>query len=260
MIRTLLGAAAQFYVSIIGSDLAGDGSQGAPWATFQHASDVIAQTIDTGGQNVTVQGVCGAPPCVWGAGVQLLAPYLGGGSVTFQGDLLHPENQVISVNAAACFQATFPAAQFRVGGFKCTNVAGDGIYASAGAMVWVTGPMEFGPVAQAQFESNGGYIINTATRWTVSGGGAKHIYVHGGGQFENAMGLTVAMVGNPAFTNVIYAASLGMAELGSIIYSGPCSGQKYVALWNAVLETYGAGPDYFCGSLPGGTAFGGIYK
>lgn len=49
-----LTEAATFYVSTTGDDSTGDGSSGAPWATIQHAANVICG-IDLAGYNATIQ-------------------------------------------------------------------------------------------------------------------------------------------------------------------------------------------------------------
>lgn len=57
--RKLLTANTVFNYSLAGSDLTGDGSAGNPWATPQHAANVIGQTIDAAGFVVTVLGAPG---------------------------------------------------------------------------------------------------------------------------------------------------------------------------------------------------------
>jgi hypothetical protein len=52
--RAVLTANATFYVATTGNDITGDGSAGKPWATPQHAWNVIANTIDGAGFQAVV--------------------------------------------------------------------------------------------------------------------------------------------------------------------------------------------------------------
>ena len=274
--RWLLTANQSFYVRSDGNDtsctgltnaayVSGSFPQNCGWLTLQKAANYLAANVDTGSFTATVQTACATPPCTFSAGVQQLQHFTGSGLVLFQGDTTTPSNQVISVNASAAFQSTYNSTRYQVAGFKLinANVGGSGIYASGGGQIDIVGKMEFGAVggtSGSQIEMNHGAVYNSATAWTVSGGGARHIYIHNQGYFENAAAVTVTVSGAPAFTNTVLLTTLGVGNAASMTYSGACTGQRYAILNNSDMETNGGGANYFCGGVAGGVATGGIYN
>lgn len=238
--------------------------------TLQGAANYLAQNVDTGGTTVTatVQAACagGGGVALYSTGVQMLIPFVGSGRVDFKGDTTTPSNCVVSVNAAANFQATYSGTAYQVEGFKLVNAAasGNGIYSSAGATV-ITGNMEFGVIGVAgtsgvQLLANTGNIINIGTAWTVSGGSGQHLKSQYGGHIENAAAVTVTVTGTPAFANTALAQTVSNMNVASMTYSGACTGQRFAATNNADIETGGGGANYFCGNVAGGVATGGIYN
>jgi hypothetical protein len=263
--RRKLVANTTFYVRTDGNDNNPGTANSASmaWLTLQHASNFIAANIDLAGFALTVQVAAGT----YSAGVQLLSPYTGSGTVTFQGDTTTPSNVVISVNAAACFQATYPGVQFYVGGFKLVNAAagGAGLYCSASAMINITGNMEFGVIGVAgtsgvQINANTGNIINSASAWTVSGGSGQHLKSQFGGHIENAAAVTVTMTSTPAFANIALAVTVSQMNVASMTYTGTATGQRFAVTGNSDIETGSGSSTYFPGSISGGTNTGGIYN
>jgi hypothetical protein len=256
-----------------GNDLTGTGaSQTATSAfmTLQGAAAYISQNIDTGIDTnvITVQAACsgGGGVALYSTGLQVLTPFVGSGIVKFLGDIVTDDNCVVSVNGPAAFQATYNGVRYQMGGFKLINAAtgGDGIYVSGGAQIDIVGPIDFNTVGSsgADIELNHGALYNTASAWTVSGGGARHIYIHNQGYFENAAAVTVTATGTPSITNIVLMTTLGVANASNMTYSGSVTGvaQRYSINNNSDCETGGGGANYFFGVAAGGVATGGIYN
>ena len=94
--RTKLDANTTFYVATTGDDTTGDGTNGAPWATLQHAYDVLAASYDFGGFTATMQVADGTYAA--GLSVGYVGAPLIGGSLYVRGNLTNPENVIINGN------------------------------------------------------------------------------------------------------------------------------------------------------------------
>ena len=257
-----------------GNDLTGNGSaQTATQAfmTLQGAANYVAQNVDSGGTSVTatIQAACsgGGGVALYSTGVQMLTPFSGSGNVQFLGDTVTPSNCQVAVNGAADFQATYSGTRYSVGGFDISNAAaaGAGLYSSGGATLNIVGNMQFGVIGVAgtsgvQVLANDGNVFNTASAWTVSGGSGQLLKSQFGGHIENATSLTITMTGTPAFANTALATDVSHMNVGSITTSGSCTGQRYAVTTNADIFTNSGGANYFCGTVAGATATGGIYQ
>jgi hypothetical protein len=264
-----------------GNDLTGTGlaqTATAAFMTLQGAANYISQNVDTGPllNIVTVQAGCagGGGTALYTTGLQVLTPFTGSGLVKFVGDTTTASNCLVSVNSAAAFQATFNGVRYQIAGFRMTNSAtgGDDIYVSGGAQLDIVGPVDFGAVSAttgpgspigsgaAQIELNHGALYNTATAWTISGGGARHIYMHNGGYIENAVTATATVTGTPTFVNTVLMYSVAVGNFANMTYSGSATGQRYSIQNNSDMETGGGGANYFPGNTAGGVIFGGIYN
>lgn len=96
--RTELTQNTTYYVATTGSDITGNGSIGNPWATPQKAMEFIAEFIDTGNFDITVQMEDGTYS--FGANPALLIKQrVGGGTLTFQGNIADKTKVVLSTTA-----------------------------------------------------------------------------------------------------------------------------------------------------------------
>lgn len=74
------------------------------------------------------------------------------------------------------------------------------------------------------------------------------------------LGGTTTLTGTPAFSGAFAAAYNGACIKGqSVTYTGAATGRRYDVQLNGVVNTNGAGANYFPGSTAGSTATGGAY-
>jgi hypothetical protein len=104
--RELLTANRTYYVATTGNDTTGDGSSGNPWATIQHAYNIIVATLDTAGYTVTIQVADG----IYTAGLSINKSWSGGGSIYILGNITNPENiNITTVTSAFNITCLLPA-------------------------------------------------------------------------------------------------------------------------------------------------------
>jgi hypothetical protein len=106
--------------------------------------------------------------------------------------------------------------------------------------------------------SNGGvYYINGQTISVVAGGTSSLVALNGG--ILDVSGGTVAVSGTQTFTQFANADALANIIAVSATFTGTVTGVKYSSAANAIIQTNGAGANYFPGSSAGTTSNGGLY-
>lgn len=251
--RTLLTADADFYVATTGSD-SNDGTQTSPWATLQHAANWIQANVDMGASVATVHVAAGTY-----APVRVRNPFLGGDPqrmypVLFSGDTTTPSNVVIvSGNGVQSFNLSDNAV-VGVEGFKLTGDVG-GLYASAGAVTFINGRMEYGSISGPHYhiQANvGGKIIDASSAHTISGGASCWIYASAG-IIEFSGSPTVTLVGMPNFSSAFaYSDDNGVIRANGMTFSGPATGDPFHTVTGGGIRTgCPSNPNYF----PGNGAF-----
>ena len=185
--------------------------------------------------------------------------WTGGGNIVFLGNIATPSNCLLNVAADNCiFCNTVLPGTVSIKGFKLTTAAGSGI-AHYGLGTIILYNMDFGACWAWQIGANvAGAIINCATNYTISGGATGHFLGNSGGQI-NFGGLTVTLIGTPAFSAAFaYCTRLGIIS-SMLIFSGSATGPRYSIDSNGVIYTAGAGANYFPGNSAGSTSSGGQY-
>ena len=223
--------------------------------TVQKAIDVVA-SLDISIFNVTIQAGAGT----YTAGVSLVGPWVGTGTVTLLGDAATPTNVIISTTNAGCISLS-NGARLTLAGFKLqTTTSGTAVSVTNGANLTISGSMNYGAAATYQIsaDNNGGVIINS--NYTISGGAFYHYNATSGG-FISAVSIgTITVSGTPAFgIQFAYASRTGKIQAHLNTYSGSATGTRYLADSNGVIFTNGGGASYFPGNAAGSTATGGQY-
>jgi len=122
------------------------------------------------------------------------------------------------------------------------NTAGGLVSVSAG-LVFLYGPNVIQGGAQYAFATNGGQILL------------------GYQDLAGSNPLTITLVGSPAFSSFLLSANGGQitAIPAAITFSGSCSGSRYLAFGNGVINSNGGGANFFPGSTAGSVSTGGQY-
>ncbi len=253
------------YVATTGLDTNTGLVVGDPWLTPQHAVEVVRDTYDLAGYNITIQCADGTYSVVGnvvnasGAFVGAVGPE----SVAIVGNLVTPANVVFNAGAASssCIVAQHKA-MLSAYGIKYTgNFAGTvGLYATTGGHI-VYGTCTFGTFSGTSIHAyaNLGGTLTAAADYTVNGNSGYHL-VAGACSIAAVNGRTVTISGAPAFgQNFCQAGSGGYVESVGSNYAGAATGTRYNASLNGVLNTGGGGANYFPGDVAGATATGGQY-
>lgn len=227
-------------------------------ATLQQAANMVRDSVDLNGQAVTISVADGT----YTAGVSMTSGWTGAGTVTFTGNTGTPSNCVISVTSGNCFQFTNNVLATIGGGFKLqTTTSGSAVRSETGAVVTISGAMEYGACATNQLHSiNGGRII-VAANYTISGGCSVHAAGAGPASLVNIAGLTITLTGTPAW-GVAFAQGFNLGNViasSTCTFSGSATGARYTATLNGVVRVDGAASTYFPGNSAGSTASGGQY-
>jgi hypothetical protein len=249
-VREVLTANRTYYVRTDGnngnSGLAN--TSGGAFLTLQRAYDVITQTLDLGGLNVTVQIADGT----YGGGLAVTQPWSGGGAVTLQGNSGTPANVIISTTGADCFSTTgvLPGV-LAIKDMKLqTTTSGSGINHQAVGVLQFSG-INFGACATVHLlTSLSGASIVCTGNYTISGGAIYHAVVSKSAVI-NIQSRTITLTGTPAFASAFALVNpFGLLVIDGNTFSGSATGVRYSVSNGGTIYTGGAGTTY----LPGGTA------
>jgi hypothetical protein len=253
--RTLLTANTTYYVATTGSDTNSGTSVGSPFLTIQHAYDVIARTIDTGGFTTTIQCASGTY-----AGVSIASGWTGGGRI-----ILDLGGGTISAANCVLITATLPNTfsvqnGTMVGPGNCLNHAGTGI------LIVGTG-VTFGAVGSSGIHmvSQGiGSKIQCFNAYAITGGANVHYAGILAGNVIQGGNTTVTISGTITINTFAFATLLGSVVIAGMTYSGSTpTGQRFQVDYNSIISTNGGGANYFPGTIPGPTTptpTGGQYQ
>lgn len=254
--REVLTANRTYYVRADGSD-ANTGlanTSGGAFLTIQKAVDAVAE-LDLSAYNATIQVADGT----YTGAVTVTAPFVGRGNVTIQGNATTPANVLLSTSGRAIYVAKYAAVS--LAGLKlATASSGAGLDADSGAVVTITGKMDFGATVGAQIFAHDHAVVQFATSaYTISGSAPIHWQTQGQGTIK-AQSMTVALSGTPNFS-IAFASgeTLSYQIFNANTFSGSATGARYSFSGNAVGNSVGSGATYLPGNAAGGTATGGVY-
>lgn len=173
------------------------------------------------------------------------------------GNASTPANVVIA-GVTDAISGTIPVdTGYSIESCKLTAAAGSGLRAEAGNRISFTG-VNFGACSVAHMQTNAGGVIQCAGSYTISGGGAFHIYAANGGVVDyGAASITVTLAANVTFsTATVKLANLcaGHIDSGNVTWSlgsFAVTGKRYEVTGNSVLDTDGGGASYIPGNSSG---------
>lgn len=255
--RQKLTTAVTYYVRTDGSD-SNTGlvnSAGGAFLTIQKAYNVIAGTLDLGGNTVTIQIVDGT----YTAGLTISQPWTGGGSVVVLGNTTTPANVLLSFTGSGITNSTSLPGVLTVKGMKFTLTSGTGIK-NAGFGNITFQNIDFGSCTVHIGCSQPGASITASGPYTISGNAIYHAISNAPGAYIQVNVVTVTLTGTPAFSGVFANANLaGVVDLQSVTYTGSATGTRYSSTQNGLVLTNGGGATYLPGNAAGSIATQGQY-
>lgn len=259
-VRDVLSAARAYYVRTDGSD-SNDGltdAAGGAFLTLSKALSVIA-TIDFNGYTVTIQLGDGTYSSTT-VSVPVTVGQATASKLVIQGNATTPANVVLSHTSGWTGAITAGAGtRVLVKNLKLTgNTNTYGLVATAGGYLEYSN-IDFGSGGLAHMTATDGGLIRQVGAYAISGGSGIHFYAQLDGKIF-AQSLTITLSGTPAFSNAFALASGLGVIVSQSTFSGSATGKRYDATSNALIQTYGAGANYFPGNSAGTTATGGLYQ
>lgn len=238
-VRTKLSAARTYYVRTDGSD-SNTGlvdSAGGAFLTIQKAINVISETLDIGGQTVTVQVKDGT---YTGANtLKNVVGFGGAGGLVIQGNNATPANVDIHVTSGACFSASNLYSIWDIKDLKVrTTTGGNCIDASNAVVRWSN--LNFAACAGTHLgATKHSQIAKISGNYTISGGAATAHAFAANQSIIDINSNTVTLSGTPAFAIFIWAQGLALVEAQNVTWSGSATGIKYRIQLNSALNSNG---------------------
>lgn len=181
-------------------------------------------------------------------------------SVRIIGNAGTPANVVIAGTTDAISGTNPVSTAYSIESCKLTAAAGSCLRAEAGTQISFTN-VDFGAATVAHIQANTGGTVRCAGSYTISGGGAFHIYAANGGIIDyGAATITATVTANVTFSNAtIKLAGLAVAHIDSTkvtwslgVYT--VTGKRYALSGLSVLDLNSGGGSYIPGSIAGTTA------
>jgi hypothetical protein len=247
--RELLAAARNYYVRTDGADtntgLAN--TAGGAFLTIQRAYNVIAGTLDLGGNNVTINVAAGT----YAGGLGITQPWTGGGGLTLAGS-----SAVISPTNNHCVSVSCPLPGIlTLSGCKLqTTTSGDCVINNGSGLISGGANMEFGASAGNHMSTGapGAYISFANITYAISGGAASYHLLSSACSKITINVSTVNITGTPAFTAAFaYATRQGFLDIEVVTFSGAATGKRYNVDMSSVIFTGAAGATYLPGNVAG---------
>jgi hypothetical protein len=163
--------------------------------------------------------------------------------------------------ASACFSAQ-TGAQYAISGFtvNCSTVGGSGVSAAgAGSIITFGSNMIFGACNGSHLLSSGAAQVFGTASYLVTAGAGAHMNAANSGVISIG-GVTVTLTGTPAF-GTAFALATGISQInaGGNTYSGSATGTRYSVSQASMVNSAGAGANYFPGSAAGIATTPGFY-
>jgi hypothetical protein len=263
----LLTANTVFYVNgTTGSDTLYDGTAAAisgvhgPFKTIQRAVNEGFKfgPSATYGITINVADNTYLEAVIW--------PTIPGPGITIDGNAGTPANVHVNATGIGSAISVNGPNTATVKNLKWTansaNTAGVGANGAGASLFTIN--TESGACASWCFLGNGGGAVNIgAHRFTANVGDAFAAYRNGTINLQGAVAYTITTpitVGG-AFARVVSGGQIEVPATGTPTFTNPgnVTGKKYDASLNGVINTQGAGVNYFPGTVAGTTATGGQY-
>ncbi len=263
--REMLQADRTYYVRTDGSDSNNglSNTSGGAFLTIQKAIDAIANTIDLGGYNVTIQVAAGT----YTGNIVVSAPWVGAGNVTLLGDTTTPSNVLLSVTGAAIVVGVQPSttqgansARLFVGGFKIVATL-QAIVVNEGSLANVIGKMEYGACGTHLLAQRFSSIYINAD-YTISGNATLHWSGSTNGSIV-CTSRTITLSGSPGVSGgFAKCARQSRIVCSSNTFSGATgsSSPRYALVTMGLVDTGGAGATYLPGDSAGSNDGTGVYN
>jgi hypothetical protein len=265
--RTLLTQDTTYYVATTGNDNNNGLTIGTPFATIQHAIDVVSDTLDLQNYLVTIQVADGT----YNESVKF--KQLVNGKAKLLGNITTPTNVVIVAPASPGFQCIYNGAigcQWSIKGFKLdgTNLVNFGsvFFGDAGSITDI-GYLDFtannSNVILINVE-NGGMVFDLDyTDYTIHGSAWNAFLFGYTGGIINFQANSLTINDTPTVGNAVVNAAVGSTVVffvGNTI-TGTVTGKRYTVSEMSLIDTFGSGANYIPGTVAGtadGTT-GGFY-
>lgn len=232
--------------------------QNGPFATIQHAYNVLSQNYYMNGNSAVINLANGTYNPASGTSVLIaLNPVVGiNGPVMILGNPGSPSSVIIEATLANCFEA-FSGAQIELSGMTIeatgTGLNGFGISAANGGQVVIGPDVVFGACGSVHINSQFGGFISRNNGYTYNGAAPYHMIAHDGGQIYTVSGLTFTGSGTLNFSGAFaysYDGAL-IFDAGSTYTGGTITGLKYLASNLGLIKTGGGGAGYYPGNTAG---------
>lgn len=181
-------------------------------------------------------------------------------SVRIIGNAGTPANVVIAGTTDAISGTNPVSTAYSIESCKLTAAAGSCLRAEAGTQISFTN-VDFGAATVAHIQANTGGTVRCAGSYTISGGGAFHIYAANGGIIDyGAVIITATVAASVAFsTATVQLTNLGVAHIDSTkvtwsLGAFSVTGKRYGLVSLSVLDLAGGGGSYIPGNSAGTTA------
>jgi hypothetical protein len=253
-VREPLTANRTYYVRKDGNDsntgLVNDAS--GAFLTIQKAVNVVSSDLDLANFSCVIQVGAGT----YAENVRLLK-HVGTVTPILRGDNTTPGNVVIAPSSGEAVTLSYPE-RWSFQGFKITS-SSHGIHVASPAEL-IIGNLEFGACSGYHMATNYGGVIVATGNYSISGGGSGHMTaVSSGSQFW-LDGQTITLSGTPHFIGAFVVAERASSIIANnLTFTGSATGVRYVVRSNAVIDTLGAGANYFPGNSVFAPQTGGQY-
>lgn len=264
--QALSANAAYFVNAATGSDSNDGKTSGTAWLTLQHAWNVISQTLNFNGFQVTVN--CSGN---FTAGILAQGSLVGNSQGVVGLTFSFASGATVSVTNSSCFLATI-GASFTITGLSAgVSLAasgtgsnqGYGVFANGNAQIQVNPGVTFNSCGQAQMGASGaGAQININGSITTVGTSEYFIFANLGGLVAvTGSGFTMLASGTPTFSQAsVFAGRNSNVSIPGTTFGSTATGQRYSAFANGVIDTNGGGATYIFGSSGGSVNLvGGVY-
>ena len=254
--RTLLTTSVVYYVRTDGSN-SNTGLINSPFGAFltwQYAWDLVINTLDLGGNQVTIQaGNSGT----FTSGISSQGDaQVGSGTIILQGFSSTPSDTLISTTSADCFAFNLSRVTVTIQGLKMqTASSGNALFGAGPGVRILFDNVEFGSCASSHMAFSHNCDVGGGSTYNVSGGAQFHI--QNATQAIAALhGFTITFSNSPAFSlGVVFAESGGQIFMANMVFTNgnTVTGKRYSVSTLGYIDTGTAGGNvnYIPGNVAG---------